>query len=167
MRTAPPYLLRMRSFLRQINPKRAVEDFADQWGQPTPHRWQILGVAIAATFAIFTLFIPDSQRIEPTRPNVTYIATFDEGRSEGQIIAANCANQRLKDEIARRIAANEEARKEMYKTLGRATFIDVDEMESEISAREAQEEAATPASDEPTPEELAMSVEEYCSRAAG
>ncbi|RPF71009.1 hypothetical protein [Aurantiacibacter spongiae] len=156
----------MKEFFRSVNPKRAVEDFAEQWRQPTPHRWQILGVAAAATFAIFTLFIPETQRMAPPRPEVIYITTFDENRTQGEIIAANCANQRLKDEIAARIAANDEKRREMYKTLGRATFIDVDEMEAEIKAREAAEEAANP-DDGPSDEELALSVEEYCSRATG
>ncbi len=154
----------MKGFLRRVSPRRAVTDFRDQWKQPTPHRWQILGVAMAATFAVFMLFIPESQRGPPARPDVMYISTFEEDRSEGDIIASNCANQQLKDELQARIDANEARRREMYEALGRATFIDVDEMKAEI---EAEQQAEAREDTGPTPEELALSVEEYCAAAAG
>ncbi|RIV85863.1 hypothetical protein [Aurantiacibacter zhengii] len=154
----------MKGFFRRVSPRRAVVDFRDQWKQPTPHRWQILGVAMAATFAVFMLFIPESQRAPPARPDVMYISTFEEGRTEGEIIATNCANQQLKDELQARIDANEARRREMYETLGRATFIDVDEMKAEI---EAERQAKAREDTGPTPEELALSVEEYCAAAAG
>ena len=154
----------MKGFFRRISPRRAVTDFHDQWKQPTPHRWQILGVAMAATFAIFMLFIPESERGPPARPDVMYISTFEENRSETEIIASNCANQQLKNELQARIEANAERRREMYEALGRATFIDVDEMKAEIEAERASEE---PEDTGPSPEELALSVEEYCANAAG
>lgn len=156
----------MKKFFRRISPKRAVEDLVDQWKQPTPHRWQILGVAMAATFAIFMLFVPKSQHIRPAPPEVIYISTWEEGRSEAEIIAGNCANQRLKDEMQARIEQRAELRRDMYKALGRATFIDVDSMEEEIAERREAEEAAIPDSG-PSEEEIALSVEEYCSRVAG
>lgn len=154
----------MKDFFRRISPRRAVTDFHDQWKQPTPHRWQILGVAMAATFAVFMLFIPDSQRAPPARPDVMLISTFEENRTEAEIIASNCANQQLKDELQARIEASEERKREIYKALGRATFIDVDAIEAEIEAEQAAEEAQDAG---PTEEEVALSVEEYCSRAAG
>ncbi|WAT17586.1 hypothetical protein OZN62_11750 [Aurantiacibacter sp. MUD11] len=154
----------MKGFFRRVSPRRAVEDFHQQWKQPTPHRWPILGVAVAATFCVFMLFIPDSERVKPERPEVMYISTLDESRSEAEIIASNCANQAFKDELQARLDASAERRREMYKALGRATFIDVDEMEAEIEARRAAE---APEDTGPTPEEIALSVEEYCARAAG
>ena len=153
----------MKGFFRRVSPRRAVTDFHEQWKQPTPHRWQILGVAIAATFCVFMLFIPDSQRGEIAPPDVMYISTFEEGRSEGEIIASNCANQELKNEIQAAIAANEQARREMYEALGRATFIDVDSMKEEIAEEQAAEQ---PEDTGPTEEELALSLEEYCANAA-
>ncbi|WP_338242953.1 hypothetical protein [Aurantiacibacter hainanensis] len=154
----------MKGFFRRVSPRRAITDFHDQWKQPTPHRWQIMGVAIAATFCVFMLFIPDSQRAPPARPDVMYISTLDESRSEGEIIASNCANQQLKDELQARIDATEERKRELYKALGRATFIDVDAIEEEI---EAEREAEATDETGPTPEEVALSVEEYCARATG
>ena len=161
----------MKRLLRLFSPKHAVKDFADQWQAPTPHRWQILGVAAAATFAIFMVFIPDSQRIAPARPEVMYISTFAEERGDAEIIASNCANQQLKDELEARIEQREELRRDIYRALGRATFVDVDAMEADIEAdRAAEEQAAELAAGdtaEAIPQTAAMSVEEYCARAAG
>ena len=154
----------MKGFFRRISPRRAVSDFATHWQEPTPHRWQILGVAMAATFAIFMLFVPDSQRIAPEKPDVWYISTFEDGRTDTQIIASNCENQRYQDDIAEMIAASEERKREIYRELGRATFIDVDEIEAELAAERAAAEAAGEAG--PSPEEIAARIQEYCARAA-
>lgn len=150
----------MKNFWRRISPKAAVEDFASEWGQPNPYRWQILGVACALTFALMVLMIPEGQRIEPRRPDITYITTLDENRTDAEIIAMNCANQRLKDEIERRLAEREELRKDIYKALGKATFVDVEEIEAEIEADEASASA-----NDRSPEGTARSIEEYCTRA--
>ncbi len=141
------------SLRRRINPKHAVEDFAREWRQPTPHRWQIMGVAIAATFALFMVFVPESQRMEPARPEITYISTFDPDRTREQIIASNIANQKRKEELAALIAEREELTREMYRQLGRATFIDVDAMEAELERERAAEKAATAAARAATDEE--------------
>ncbi len=153
----------MKRFLRLISPRRAVNDFTEHWRQPTPHRWQILGVACAATFALFMLFVPESTRIEQRRPELIYITTFEEGRTEEQIIASNCANQQLQNQLQARLEERIELRKEIYRELGRATFVDVDEMEAQAEAARAAE--AGP--EGPTEEELALSLQEYCARAAG
>ena len=132
----------MKRFLRLFSPKRAVGDFVDHWKQPTPHRWQILGVAAALTFAMFMLFVPESQRIKPARPEITYISTWDEARTRDEIIASNVAHQERKDRIEALMEERAEVRKEMYRQLGRATFIDVDAMERELEAETAAQEAA-------------------------
>ena len=155
----------MRDFLKRVSPKRAVTDFRDHWQQPTPHRWQVLGVAVAATFFVFMMFIPDSQRPAPERPDIYYISTLDEARREQEIIAANCANQELKDAIQARLDANAQRRQEMYEALGRATFVDVDEMQARIEEERAAEAAAAPPEAETVAE--GPSVEEYCARATG
>jgi hypothetical protein len=158
----------MKQFLRRISPRRAALDLAEQWRQPTEHRWPILGVAVAATFALFMLFIPESQRIEPRRPEVIFISTWEEDRTEQQIIASNCANQKLKDDLEARLAQRAELRRDIYKALGRATFIDVDAIEEEARAERdhavADEQTARPAlSDEAAA--TARSVEEFCAAA--
>lgn len=154
----------MKDFFRQISPKRAVKDFATEWNAPNPHRWRFLALAMAMTTSIFLFLIPDSARVPPERPEVIYISTFDEARTQAQIIASNCANQQLKDELEARIAEREEYRREMFRALGRATFVDVEEIDRQIAEDRAAEAANAP-EPEPLPEG-AMTVEEYCAQAA-
>ena len=155
----------MKKFLRSISPRRAFSDFVAVWREPTDHRWPVLGVAIAMTFALFMLFIPPNQRIEPRPPEIIYISTWAEGRSEREIIASNCENQRRKDDLEDRLAQRAEIRRDMYKALGRATFIDVDAIEAEADAEAARAAAAGEAATQAA--ETALSVEEYCARALG
>lgn len=155
----------MKKFLRNISPRRAVTDFAKVWREPTDHRWPVLGVAMALTFALFMLFIPADRRIDPRPPEVIYISTWSDGRTEREIIASNCQNQRLKDDLEDRMAQRAEIRRDMYMALGRATFIDVDAIEAEAEAEAARVAAANEAAT--TGLESAMTVEEYCARALG
>jgi hypothetical protein len=135
----------MRGYLSRFSPRGGFEDFLAYWRQPTPYRWQILGASVALTFTLMVLFVPESQRAEPARPEVTFISTFAPGRTDAEIIASNIANQKRQDELRARRAALEERKKEMYRRLGRATGIDVDAMERRIAREEralAEQEAA-------------------------
>jgi len=148
----------MRDFFRRVSPKRAVNDIVAHWQQPTEHRWPLLGVAIAATFAIFMLFIPDSKRIEPRSPEVTYITSWAPDRTDEEIIASNIENQRRKDERAALEQQRAELRKDIYRALGRATFIDVDEMEAEIEAELLRRKEARLAKDFATSDAIRASL---------
>ena len=130
------------SFWRRISPRAAVADFASEWRQPTPHRWLILCVAIAATASLMIAFIPETQRAEPRRPEVFWITSFAPDRTEEEIVASNLANQRRQDELRAQQQELEEFRRNFYRTLGRATGVDVDAMEREIAQERAAEEAA-------------------------
>lgn len=130
------------SYWRRISPRGAVADFVELWRAPQPYRWQILGLSVALTFTLMMLFIPESQRAEPAKPQVTYITTWEEGRTDAEIVASNLANQERKEEAEARQAARIERRKALYRALGRATGLDVDEMEREIAREEAAEAAA-------------------------
>jgi hypothetical protein len=156
----------MRNYMRRISPKGAFGDFLDHWRAPTPRRWWIMAISVALTGSMLAILIPPSVRAPPEKPEVTWITTFADGRTRAQIIASNCANEALQQQIEAAIAAQEEQRREMFKALGRATFVDVEAMEREIEAERAAEAAASPV-DEPTEEELALSLAEYCARAGG
>jgi hypothetical protein len=132
------------SFWRRISPRRAVADFANEWRQPSPYRWQAMGVSIAATFAIMMVFLPANQRVAPRPPEITWITTYAPNRTDAEIAASNLANQRRKEELAAELAAREERRKELYRALGRATGVDVDAMEAQIAREQAGGEAAAP-----------------------
>ena len=128
-------------YLHRFSPRGGFEDFLSYWRQPTPYRWQILGASVALTFTLMVLFVPESQRIEPRSPDVTYISTFAPGRTDEEIMASNIANQKWQDELRAQRAAFEERKKELYRRLGRATGVDVDAMERRIE-REERELAA-------------------------
>ena len=100
----------MRYFDR-FAPRGALEDLFAYWRQPTPYRWQILGLSVALTFTIMVFFVPENQRVEPRPPDVTYISTFEPGRTDEQIRASNIANQKRQDELRARRAAIEERQK--------------------------------------------------------
>jgi hypothetical protein len=131
-------------FWRLISPRRAVEDFAHEWRQPNPYRWRVLGVSVAATFALMMLLLPESERIQPRPPQVTWITTFAEGRTDDEIVASNLENQQRKDRLAAEAAERAERRREAYRALGRATGVDVDSMEAEIERERAAEQPAAP-----------------------
>ena len=69
-------------------------------GRPNPYRWRVLGVSVAATFALMVVMIPESERIEPRPPEVTWITTFQPDRTDAEIIASNIENQKRKDKLA-------------------------------------------------------------------
>lgn len=120
----------------------AIGDLLAYWRQPTPYRWQILGLSVAMTFTLMVLFIPESQRAEPRRPEVQYISTFAPDRTDAEIQASNLENQKRQEELEKERLAREEARKERARALGRATGIDVDALEAQMKRRIAEQEAA-------------------------
>ena len=138
------------SFWRQISPRRAVADFAQEWRQPNPYRWRILGVSVAATFALMVVMIPDSERVEPRPPEVTWITTFRPDRTEEEIIASNIENQKRKDRLAAEAAARAEQRKRNARALGQAMGFDVEELERQYGDDAPAAAPSRPAS-KPTP----------------
>lgn len=129
------------SFWSRISPVGAVKDFADEWKQPTGHRWVAMGIAIATTSTIMIVFLPANQRIDPPRPEIFYITTWAPDRTHEEIIASNIAYQKRKDEIQDLYDQRAELRKDMYRQLGRASGLDVDAMEAEIEQDRAADEA--------------------------
>ena len=129
------YLAPMK-YLKRFSPRTtvsAVDDLLAYWRQPTPYRWQILGVAVAMTFTLMVLLIPESERAPPDRPTVTYITTFDPDRTTEQIIASNIENQKRKDERAAELAARAERRRERARALARASGFDPDDLERQFA----------------------------------
>lgn len=121
------------AFWRRISPRGAVTDLVEQWRRPQPYRWQILGLAMAISFTMLIVLIPPSQRVPPARPDVTYITTLDESRTDAEIAASNRANQARKDEAAALAAERAELRREAFRALGRASGIDVDKLERQYA----------------------------------
>jgi hypothetical protein len=160
------YLGAMRMFnLGTVSPMAGFGSFIEYWRQPTPYRWQILGLSVALTFTMMVLFVPKTERAPPEKMQITYIASWPEGRSDKEIIASNIANQKRKDAEAALEARRVELRKEFYRKLARASGMDPDKLAREFGAEEtapakpkAGEPAAKPAAraqQQPTAEQPA------------
>lgn len=102
----------------------------------------ILLLAAIVPAAIFWQFGKERWRIPPAPPEVTYISTFEEGRTDAQIEASNAANQAVQDRLRAEQRAREEEAKEAYRALGRASGMDVEAMERRIAQEKALEEQA-------------------------
>ena len=143
----------MRMFnLRDVSPVDGIGSFIEQWKQPTPYRWQILGLSVALTFAMMVLFAPKTERAPPAKPNVIWINSWPEGRGDKEIVASNLENQKRKDANAALAKEREEFRKEFYRKLAKASGMDPDQLAREFGARDAAQtkpSAAKPAAPQP------------------
>jgi hypothetical protein len=92
---------------------------------------------VALTFTMMVLFAPKTERAPPAKPNVIWINSWPEGRSEKEIVASNIANQKRKDADAAVAKEREEFRKEFYRKLAKASGMDPDELARQYGARDA------------------------------
>ena len=130
------------SFWRKISPTGAIRDFVSEFTRPNPYRWPVIGLSAVATFTIFSVMWQEGAEGPPPRPEVTFITTFAPHRSDAEIIASNKANQAKNDRFAAEQAARDEKVKDIYRTLGRASGMDVDKIERQAAAeREAEKRA--------------------------
>ena len=128
----------MRMFnLGNVSPVGGIGSFIDQWKQPTPYRWQILGVSVALTFTMMVLFAPKTERAPPAKPDVIWIDSWPEGRSDKEIVASNLENQKRKEADAAIEQERIEFRKQFYRKLARASGMDPDELARQYGARDA------------------------------
>ncbi len=126
----------------RFNPAPGLADFWSEVRRPQPFRWLILALSAMPAAMIMYWALGTTVYGEPERPKVTYITTLDPARTDAEIATENRANQEVKE---LRIAANEriETRKRnMYKALGAATGMDVEEIERKADAERAAEKAA-------------------------
>jgi hypothetical protein len=131
-------------YWKNVNPVGAIADFRTVFQQAGRNRWRIAAVAAATTFALFSLMFQEEYRVEPRRPQVTYITTFAPDRTDAEIIASNRANQLRQDALRAEQAKRDEEVREFYKTLGRMTGMDVEAIEREAEAeRQAEQRQRT------------------------
>jgi len=137
------------SFWRQISPRGAVEDLVHEWRRPNPYRWRVLGVSVAATFTLMVIVIPDTERMEPRPPDVTWISTFRPDRTDEEIVASNIENQKRKDKLKAEAEARAERKREAARALARASGFDPDELARQYGDKPAP--AAKPSKPAPKP----------------
>lgn len=128
--------------ISRLNPAEGVGDFWAYIRRPQPYRWWILGASLLLTGTLLFWVFQEKYYLPPQRPEVTYITTFAPGRTEAEIIASNRRNQERKEALAAEQAEREEARREIYRSFGRAAGMDVEAIEREAAAERARREAA-------------------------
>lgn len=138
-------LIQPSSFLRKVSPRGAIADFRTVYEQAGENRWRFALAAAAVTFSIFSVMWQEGGRGLPRPPVVTYITSWPADRTDAEIIASNIANQRRKERLAAEQAKREEDVRQMYKTLGRVSGMDVEAMEKKAMADRAAEARAAKA----------------------
>ncbi|MDG2002610.1 MAG: hypothetical protein P8J20_04695 [Novosphingobium sp.] len=123
--------------LKDVRPTGMITDFVSVWKQAGKNRWRIAPLSAAATFALFSVMWQEEAIGPKAPPEVTYITTFAPGRSDAEIVASNIANQKLQDRLAAEQAQRDEKVREMYKTIGRMSGMDVEKIEREAKAERA------------------------------
>ena len=126
----------------RYNPTGGIADFWQEFRRPNPYRWPTLLFSASLSAGLIWLFTHEEVRVPPPMPEVTYITTFAPGRTDAEILQGNRENAARQAELAREQAERDEARRDLYRSLGRATGLDVDAMERDIAADRAREEAA-------------------------
>lgn len=130
------------SFIARFNPVPGLKDFWREIRRPDTHRWPALFAACGITGTLFFAFWQEGGIVLPAPPEVTYITTLDQDRPDAEIVASNIANQQRQDAIAARREEKLQRSRDIYRALGDATGIDTAEMEREIAADRARDEAA-------------------------
>lgn len=125
----------------RYNPAGGIADFWKEIRRPTPYRWPVLIASLLCTFGLLYWVMRESVLVPPGPPKVSFISTFEEGRTDAQIIASNIENQRRKEQRDAEQAKRDEAVKDAYRALGRASGMDVAAIERRAAAERAAEEA--------------------------
>ena len=131
-----------RRILRRLNPITALGDLGEQLSTPYPHRFKIILAAMAVTGGLFSLIWQEGGAGLPHPPQIIYIESFAPNRSEAEIVAGNIAATKAGRAADAEEAAGAERVRQMYKTLGRVSGMDVDKIEADAKADRQAEEAA-------------------------
>lgn len=131
----------MKSFLRNVSPRRAMIDFWQVLGAPSEYRVIALVLASIITGTIFVALGSEGGRGLPDPPQVIYFPSLIEGRTDAEILAENFeATAKVRAEEAEDEARQERVR-QMYRSVGDATGVDTVKAYEEGKAERAAEKA--------------------------
>ncbi len=126
----------------RFNPAPGIKDFWTEFRKPNPYRWPILIASTLPFAVIFYWLSNETVYKDPDRPRITYITTFDPDRTDAEIAASNAENQEVKELREQAQEDLAERKRDLYKALGAAAGMDVDEIEARAEAERAADEAA-------------------------
>lgn len=135
-------LFKRTGYWKDVSPTGMIADFRDVWKQAGHNRWRIAAVSGACTFAVFYLMFTQEAKGPHPPPKVTWISTLPENRSDKEILAENIENQKRKEAWASELARRDREVREIYKTVGRMSGMDVDKIARDAEIQQAAEEKA-------------------------
>ncbi|GGB96748.1 hypothetical protein GCM10011494_14010 [Novosphingobium endophyticum] len=144
-------LFKRSGYWKDVHPTGMIADFKAVWKQAGHNRWRIAVVSAACTFAVFYVMFQQEGKGPQPPLKVTYISTLPAHRSDAEIIASNVENQKRKEAVNRIIAERDKEVRDVYKTIGRMSGMDVDEITRQAEAEKAAEEAARREAGRPLP----------------
>ena len=130
------------SFLKNANPVGAISDFRAVYRDAGPRRWPIMAVSLLTTVGIFSIMAGESWTMPRPLPKITYINSWPADRTEEETLAFIAENQARKEERAALEQAASEEGKQVWKTLGKVSGIDVAKIEAEAEAERKAAAAA-------------------------
>lgn len=125
----------------RFNPKPGVLDFWHEIRKPNPYRWPILFVSCLPFAGLMYYLAGETQYKTPERPQITYITSYGPDRSDEEIMASNIENQEVKDlreEAEEQLA---QRKRDIYKAMGAAAGMDVEEIDRRGAEAREQAEA--------------------------
>ncbi|WP_091146549.1 hypothetical protein [Novosphingobium sp. CF614] len=129
-------LFKRSGYWKDVNPTGMVADFREVWKQAGHNRWRFAAVSAACTFGVFYLMSTQEAKGPHPPPRITYITTLPAHRTDAEIMAENIANQKRKEAWAAEQARRDKEVRDIYKTIGRMSGMDVDKIAREADAEE-------------------------------
>jgi hypothetical protein len=130
------------SIWKNVNPSGALSDFVTVFRDAGPKRWPIAALSAFITLGMVSSMALESWKMPRALPEVTYITSFPEDWSDEESKAFRTERQRLKEERAAYAAKVDAETKQLWKSLGRASGMDVDAIERKAEAERKAEEKA-------------------------
>lgn len=130
-------LIKRSGIWKDVNPAGMTADFRAVWKQAGTNRWRIAALAGACTLGVFYVMVQQEGEAPHHPPKVTYISVLPSHRTDAEIAASNAENQKVKEAWAREQARRDKDVREIYKTIGRWSGMDVDKIAREADAEEA------------------------------
>lgn len=129
------------AFWRNISPTGAIGDFITVFRQAGSNRWRFALLSAAMTIGVFSIMSGESWKMQRKLPEVTYINSWPLDRTEEETRAFIEANQKRKEQREELQRQYDEEGRKLWKTLGRASGMDVEQIEAKARADEAAAKA--------------------------
>lgn len=130
------------SFLKNVNPGNAIGELASVFRDAGPKRWPTAALAALTSLFLFSTMAGESWKKPRPLPEITYITSWPEHRTEAETQAFIKENQRRKDIREARLKEYDQVGQDAWMALGRASGMNVDKIKADADAEKARAEAA-------------------------